>query len=197
MTESEETVEKEEVPVDDVVETETTLLSEVEQLRADLEAQKKVGQEAQDQYLRTLAEHENYKKRTQKDKSEQIKFANERLLKEVLPIVDNLERAISHSSETSDFKLMLEGVALVKKQLLSVLDKFGVRPIECLNQAFDPFCHQSVGLVEVEADAEIEDNHVMEEAQKGYLLNDRVLRPSFVILAKKKQAEVSDDSASS
>jgi len=187
LTESEETVEKEESPVNDVSDTETSGPSEIEQLKADLEAQKKIAQDVKDQHLRTLAEHENYKKRTQKDKAEQIKFANEGLLEETLPVIDNLERAISHSSETSDFKTMLEGVTLVKKQLLNVLDKFGVRPIESLNQAFDPKYHQSVGMVEVEADAEIEENHVVEEAQRGYLLNDRVLRPSFVMLAKKKQ----------
>ncbi len=196
MTESEETVEKEESPVNDVSDTETTKPSEIEQLKGELEAQKKIAQDAKDQYLRTLAEHENYKKRTQKDKTEQIKFANEGLIKETLPVMDNLERAISHSKESSDLKTMLEGVEMVKKQLLSVLDKFGVRPIESLNQAFDPQCHQSVGIVEVEADAEIEENHVMEEAQKGYLLNERVLRPSFVILAKKKQgpSKTTDDS---
>ncbi|VAX31330.1 Heat shock protein GrpE [hydrothermal vent metagenome] len=197
MTESEETVEKEKSPVNDVSDTETTEPSEMEELKVELEAQKKIAQDAKDQYLRTLAEHENYKKRTQKDKTEQIKYANEGLIKETLPVIDNLERAISHSKETSDFKTMLEGVTLVKKQLLNVLDKFGVRPIKSLNQAFDPQYHQSVGMAEVEADAEIEENHVIEEAQKGYLLNERLLRPSFVILAKKKQVstETTDDSA--
>ncbi len=199
MTESEETVEKEKSPVNDVADTETTEPSEIEQLKAELETQKKIAQDAKDQHLRTLAEHENYKKRTQKDKTEQIKFANEALIKETLPVMDNLERAISHSNETSDFKTMLEGVEMVKKQLLSVLDKFGVRPIESLNQAFDPQCHQSVGMLEVEGDSEIKENHVAEEAQKGYMLNDRVLRPSFVMLAKKKpvSTEATDDSAPS
>lgn len=205
MSEGEETVGKQEVDAKDAApeetktSTETSAPSETEVLQAELETQKKAAKLAQDQYLRTLAEHENYKKRTQKDRSEQIKFANEGLIKETLPVIDNLERAITHSNETRDFEKMLEGVVMIKKQLLAVLNKFGVRPIESIKQPFDPFVHQSVGQVEVEADAEIEEGHVAEEAQKGYFLNDRVLRPSFVLIAKKTQAPTGteDDSESS
>jgi len=192
--EKQETVEKQETQAEETASEitearpETAVSSEADALRAELEIQEKAVKAAQDQYLRALAEHENYKKRTQKDRAEQIKFANENLIKETLPVIDNLERAISHSNETRDFEKMVEGVVMIKKQLLAVLNKFGVRPIESLNQPFDPYQHQSVGQVEVEADVEIEDGHVAEEAQKGYFLNDRVLRPSFVLLAKKKQA---------
>jgi len=205
LSESEETLEKQENNSEETASPETeaspetTAPSEAETLRTELETQKKAAKAAQDQYLRTLAEHENYKKRMQKDRVEQIKFANEGLIKETLPVIDNLERAISHSNETRDFDKMLEGVDMIKKQLLTVLDKFGVQPIESLNQPFDPTRHQSVGQVEVEGDTEIADGHVAEEAQKGYFLNDRVLRPSFVLLAKKKQGskETGNDAAAS
>ncbi len=163
-------------------------LSEMEQLQEALKAQEEMAKEAQARYLRTLADHENYKKRTQKDQLEQIKYANEGLIKETLPVIDNLERAIAHSKETQDFEKMVEGVTMIQKQFLSVLDKFGVKPIESLNQAFDPFHHQSVGQVEVEGDPDVEENQVVEETQKGYFYNDRVLRPSLVMVSKKKQA---------
>lgn len=166
---------------------ETPELSEMVQLKVELEAQKTAAKEAQERYLRIFADHENYKKRTQKDLLDQMKFANERLLKEILPAIDNLDRAIVHSKETRDFEKMLEGVTLIQKQLLSVLDKFGVKPIESLNQCFDPFYHQSVGQTEIEADSEIQENQVVNEAQKGYFIHDRVLRPSLVIVAKKKE----------
>ncbi len=196
MTEGEEkeNAADEEAPTvsDAEVSEENPVLSNLEQLQAALEAQQKVAKEAEEKYLRTLADHENYKKRMQKDQLDQIKYANERLIKEALPVIDNLERAITHSTETHDFDKMVEGVTMIHKQLLTVLDKFGVRPIECLNQAFDPFHHQSVGQVETEADSDIGDNEIVTEAQKGYFLNDKVLRPSLVMVAKKKQAPMSE-----
>ncbi len=145
------------------------------------------AKENHDRYLRTLADFENYKKRTQKEKTELAKFANERILEEILPVIDNLERALVHSKETQDFDKMLEGLAMVQKQFLSVLDKFGVRPIECLNQAFDPSFHQSVGQSEIAADSDVAEGSVVSEAQKGYFLKERVLRPSLVIVAKKAE----------
>lgn len=165
-------------------------LSEVEELRLELEQQVQSGKDAQERCLRIQAEFENYKKRSQKDQIEQTKYANERLIKETLPVIDNLERAIEHSKESRDFEKMLEGVDMIQKQFLDVLDKFGVKPIESLNQAFNPFFHQSVGYVDIEADSDVEENHVVNEAQKGYVINDRVLRPSLVLVGKEKAPSV-------
>jgi len=156
------------------------------QLREEIKKSEEMAKESHDRYLRTLADFENYKKRTQKDQVDRAKYANEQVFKEILPVVDNLERAITHSNETHDFEKMLEGVVLIQKQVLSVLEKFGVRPIECLNEPFDPFLHQSVGQMEVDENSDVPENHVVEEAQKGYFLKDRVIRPSFVMIAKKK-----------
>ncbi|MFQ5588820.1 MAG: nucleotide exchange factor GrpE [Nitrospiria bacterium] len=185
----------EEVAPEEESSEETPPLSEGEQLQSAFEAQKKAAEEAQARYLRVLADHENYKKRTQKDQLDQIKFANERLVKEILPVIDNLERAIAHSGETQDFEKIVEGVTMIHKQLLTVLDKFGVKPVDCLNQPFDPFHHQSVGQVEIEADSKTQENHVVNEVQKGYFFNEKVLRPSLVMVAKKKQAPTGENEA--
>lgn len=155
------------------------------------------AKENHDRYLRTLADFENYKKRTQKEKTELAKFANERILEEILPVIDNLERAVVHSKETRDFDKMLEGLAMVQKQFLSVLDKFGVRSIECLNQPFDPSFHQSVGQTEIEAGSDVTEGSVVSEAQKGYFLKERVLRPSLVIVAKKAEPTATETSEAS
>jgi molecular chaperone GrpE len=156
-----------------------------EKLRSELQKKEQAARESHDRYLRTLADFENYKKRAQKEQMEQAKFANEKLIKEFLPVIDNLDRALAHSKETKDFEKMVEGVELIQKQLLSTLAKFGVRPIESLNQPFDPFLHQSIGQVESDRSDEKEDQ-VVGETQKGYFLNERVLRPSLVLVSKKK-----------
>ena len=158
----------------------------VQSLRAEVEKKDQTAGEAYDRYLRTLADFENYKKRAQKEKLEQAQFANEKLIKELLPVVDNLERALSHAKETDDFDKMVEGLELIYKQILSGLGKFGVTPIESLNRPFDPLLHQSIGQVESEEGSSAEEDRVVSETQKGYFLNDRVLRPSLVVVSKKK-----------
>lgn len=157
-----------------------------EKLRSELQKKEQAARESHDRYLRTLADFENYKKRAQKEQMEQAKFANEKLIKEFLPVIDNLERALAHSKETKDFDKMVEGVELIQKQLLSTLAKFGVRPIDSLHQPFDPFLHQSIGQVESEESSDGKEDHVVGETQKGYFLNERVLRPSLVLVSKKK-----------
>lgn len=170
--------------------------SVIETLRAGYEKKEQETREAQERFMRTLADFDNYKKRTQRDQADALKYANEKLIKELLPVIDNLERALAHSRETRDFDRMMEGVELIQKQLLSALGKFGVAPIESLNQPFDPFLHQSIGQIEVEEGSETKENQVVRETQRGYHLNDRVLRPSLVMIAKKK-APPSGDGAGS
>jgi len=162
------------------------LEEELKRLQSETEEKDQAVKDAHERTLRVMADLENYKKRIQKDQIEQAKFANERLIKELLPVLDNLERALSHSKETEDPEKIIEGVELIHKGVLSVLEKFNVRPIESLGKPFDPFHHQSVGQIEAEADSEIEDNQVVVESQKGYFLNDRVLRPALVLVSKKK-----------
>ena len=130
--------------------------------------------------LRVAAEFENFKRLAQRDQREYYRFANESLLKELLPIVDNLERAIKSSKERMGSGGLIQGVELVLKQFLETLAKFGVRPMNSVGEAFDPSRHQAVLHVESEdATGKI----VAEEYQRGYLLHDRILRAAMVAVA--------------
>ncbi len=151
-------------------------------LQAALLKKTEEAKKAEQQYLYILADFGNYKKRVQKDSVEQAKFANERLIKELLVVLDDLNRAILHSKETEDFATMREGLDLILKQFSACLNRFGVTPIDCLHKVFDPAFHLAVGAVER---PEEEQNRVIEEIQKGYFLHDRVIRPSTVLIARK------------
>ena len=149
-----------------------------------LEAAEARAEKSQDRLLRVTAEFENYKKRAERDINDFRKFANESLIKEILPILDNLERALEISEEKNEktLKGMREGVAMTLKGLLSGLEKYGVVPIESLNQPFDPNFHQAV--MREESDKR-PDNTVSQELQKGYMMQDRLLRPAMVVVSKK------------
>lgn len=134
----------------------------------------------QDKYLRLAAEFENFKRLSQRDQREYIRFANESLLKELLPIVDNLERAIKSAKETPGSDGLIQGVELILKQLLETLQKFGVRPVKSVGEVFDPSRHQAVAHVQSKG---APGNIVVEEYQKGYLLHDRILRAAMVAVA--------------
>src|SRR3989337_2265943 len=134
------------------------------------------------------AELENYKKRAEKEKAELISFSNERLLRELIPVVDNLERAIEHIEEGSDFSAIKDGVKLVLDNLLVVLKKFGVEPISALGAKFDPVKHEAVNQ---EESAEHGPGVVIKEFHKCYYLNNRLIRPAMVVISKlpEKSAE--------
>lgn len=137
----------------------------------------------QDKYLRLAAEFENYKRRAQRDQSDSIRFGNESLLKNLLPIIDNLERAIQCAKDAGTSGPLLEGVELTHKQFLETVGKLGVRQICSTGSPFDPTIHQAV--THVESDG-VEPNTVIEEFQRGYFLHDRILRPAMVSVAKEK-----------
>lgn len=135
----------------------------------------------QEQYLRTLAEMENLRKRTQRDKEELAKYANESILREILPVIDNLERAVEHAEQAENDDGLFEGVQMTLTQFGQLLSKFGVEPVDAVGQPFDPAYHQAMGQME---SAEHPVNTVVQQMQKGYQLNKRLLRPAFVMLAK-------------
>ncbi|MDT7041095.1 nucleotide exchange factor GrpE [Candidatus Nitronereus thalassa] len=150
-------------------------------LQSELTAKMTEIQELNDKYLRLAAEFENYKRRAQRDQSETVRFANEKLLKDLLPTIDNLERALQCSQEKSDTEGLREGVELTYKQFLDTLEKVGVKQVTSAGEPFDPAKHQAVGQVESSTVAE---NFVVDEYQKGYFLQDRILRPAMVTVAK-------------
>src|SRR5438093_9332069 len=143
----------------------------------------------QDRYLRLAAEFENYKKRAQRDQAEYTKYATERLLRELLPVLDNLQRALLHAQQSGGTDGLIEGVELTYKQFLEVLARFGVRPIPSVGLPFDPAVHQAVATVDPQGRAP---NTIVEEYEKGYYLHDRVLRPARVTVAASSPGECRD-----
>ena len=168
---------------DDSVDEETEVSDReptVEERAADAESKYK---EMQDRYLRLNAEFDNYKKRMMRENSDRLKYFNMELIKELLPSVDNLERAISHAGdENSDLENMIEGLQMVYKGMQEAFGKFGVSEIESIGKEFDPNCHQAVGMIESQ---EVPENHVAEECLKGYYLHDRIIRPTMVRVSGK------------
>lgn len=140
------------------------------------------ARELQDQILRLRAEFDNTKKRLERDKLDAIRFANERLLLEVLEVADNFDRALASLAGETDSDRIRKGLELTHSQLHRILDKQGVEPVQSVGQAFDPRYHEAVGVGESE---DAEDGAILEEYQKGYLLNGRLLRPSRVKVARK------------
>ena len=154
---------------------------EIDQLRQTFEEKSEELRTSQDKYLRLAAEFDNYKRRSQRDQSDAIKFANEKLIKDLLPTLDNLERAIQSGQEQNTTGALLEGIILTHKQFLETLTKIGVQQISSVGEPFDPTKHQAVAQVE---SSEAQPNTVIEEFQKGYFLHERIIRPAMVTVAK-------------
>jgi len=167
----EDRVEKEEHPAD---------------LEAELESAQKGAQEAHDRFLRVSADFENYKKRSAREMEDFRKFANESLVKTLLPVVDNLERALDSviDNKPADDPIAA-GVQMTLTEILKIFEKFHVKSIESLEKPFDPCFHQAV--MQEEADNH-PDNTVLKELQKGYLMHDKLIRPSMVVVSKKKES---------
>jgi len=157
-------------------------LTPLEKLQVQLEEKTKEADGKTDQWLRLRAELENFKKRVQKEKSDLIKFGNENLLKAMLPTLDNLARAIDHGRSAKENSSLLEGVEITQKQLFSILEKFGVKPIQAVGEIFDPEKHEAIS----QQESDQEPSRVIAEVEKGYFFHDRLLRPAKVIVSKAK-----------
>ena len=141
------------------------------------------AQKMEDKYLRVNAEFENFKKRMIRESSDRFKFFNLDLIKELLPSLDNLERAINHAKkENTDVNSMIEGLEMVNKMTHEVFEKFGVSRVSTVGEVFDPNIHQAVGVVESDS---VPDNQVVEECLGGYLLHGRIIRPAMVRVSGK------------
>lgn len=139
--------------------------------------------EMRDLLLRERAEIENQRKRLQRDLEQARKFANERLLGDLLPVCDGMERGLA--VETADVRSMREGLDLTLKALLKVAEANGLRQVDPIGQPFDPELHQAVSMVDAPQAAP---NTVVSVMQKGYVLNERLLRPALVMVAKPQGA---------
>lgn len=157
----------------------------IEDLAQKLKSKEQEAQENYDRLLRVSAEFENYKKRASREMDEFRKYSNQSLIKEMLSVVDNLELAMNSTDgqKTID-KGLLDGLEMTHKEILKVFEKFKVKPISAKGQPFDPKFHEAVMQEET---ADFPENTVINELQKGYLIHDRLLRPSMVVVAKSKE----------
>jgi len=162
----------------------------VEALEAELRAARDEARQNHDRWLRERADLENFKRRAARERAETIKYANAEVLKDLLPVIDNLQRAIDHARGGGDGQPVVEGISLVLKSLLDVLERHGVTRVEAKGAPFDPAHHEAMRHVE---SAEHEPNVVIEEHQPGYRLQDRLLRPALVSVAKAPDANLAKD----
>jgi molecular chaperone GrpE len=142
---------------------------------------KEEKEELHDQLLRKIAEFDNYRKRTEREFLNRVLNANERLIADLLPVIDDMERSLAHAKENQDIKSLVEGSELIYKKLMSILEKEGLESIESTGQEFDPDKHDA--LMQMEAE-NVESGQVLDEHLKGYTLNGKVIRHAQVIVAK-------------
>lgn len=174
---TEEVVENPEKETVEEVAEETT--EEVETDFSEVDKLKNECTELNNKFIRLQAEFQNFKRRTEKEKSNLYKFANERLFLDLLPLMDNMERALASTETGSDG--IIEGLKMIKKSLDDIFSKNGLEAIEAIGQAFDPELHHAV----MSDDSDDHDSeHVIEEFQKGYKLNEKVIRHSMVKVSK-------------
>ena len=155
--------------------------SEIDQLRIDLDIAREEARHNHELYLREAAETENYKKRVTREKQDAIRYANESLVRDLLPVIDALERAAQHTPDDSNAQALTDGIELVLKGCHEALQKHAVTPVEAKGNPFDPEKHEAY--MQVETDA-YEVNTVVGEVHRGYYLADRLLRPSLVSVSK-------------
>jgi len=168
------------------------LSSEIGALRQELQAKTEEADKNYDLFLRERAETDNFKKRMLREKSEALRFASEPLVRELLPVVDNLERAIEHGYGNGES--VIEGVRLVLKSLLEILERHGVKRIDAVGKQFDPARHEAMAQVD---SPEHGANQVVDQHHSGYLMHDRLLRPALVTVSGgKSAAAVESDSDS-
>lgn len=146
------------------------LQQEIDRLNAELSEQ-------QQRTLRAQADFDNFRRRTQKEKEELAKYASSKLITELLPVIDNFERALAAAGSSPEVESFSKGVSMIFRQLEGVLNAEGLEAMNCVGQPFNPEFHQAIMQVESE---EFEEGFVVEEVQKGYMLKDKVLRPAMV-----------------
>ena len=181
--------EDESLKEDESIEEEIIELDPIKILEKDLQKAKDELAEEKDNFIRLQAETDNFRKRLSREKEEFSQYANERLFKELIPIFDNLERALEDPS--NDIKILNEGLEMILKQFSSFLKKENVELINAIGEKFDPTVHE---VLTSEESSEHEENTIISQFVKGYTINNRVLRPSQVVISKKPSPEPKEDS---
>jgi molecular chaperone GrpE len=153
---------------------------EIQRLREALEAKSREAEEHRDRYLRGAAEFDNARKRVAREREDYTRYANESLLRELLPVLDNFDRALQAARGEPGAAAVTAGVELIQRELLRVLEKFGVTSFASVGQPFDPERHEAIARVPAGGQPE---GTVVNETARGYMLNGRVLRPAMVTVA--------------
>jgi len=147
----------------------------------ELKKLKEEKEQLHDQLLRKIAEFDNYKKRTEREFFDRVQNANEKLITEFLPVLDDIERVLDHAEQSKETNTLLEGADLIQKKMMSILDKQGVEPLPAAGEEFDPDKHDALMQIEKK---NVESGKIIEEHLRGYTLNGKVIRHSQVIVAK-------------
>ncbi|MBI5287074.1 MAG: nucleotide exchange factor GrpE [Deltaproteobacteria bacterium] len=155
--------------------------SEIDRLKEALEEKRREAEGNYSRFLRAVADLENYKKRVEKEREEFLNLAQERLIKEILPAVDNLERALGHINDEANLTALREGIKLTLDQMLATLKRFGLEQVSSIGERFDPARHEAIAQEEGEG---FEPGVVIKEFQKGYYLKGRLIRPAMVVVSK-------------
>ena len=153
---------------------------EIQRLREALAAKTREAEEQRERHLRTAAEFDNARKRAAREREEYTRYANESLLRELLPVLDNFDRALQAARGEAGAAAVTAGIELIQRELLRVLEKFGVTPFVSVGQPFDPERHEAVARVPAVSQPE---GTVVHETARGYMLNGRVLRAAMVTVA--------------
>jgi molecular chaperone GrpE len=153
----------------------------VEELSQELENVRSELEDTKDKLLRGLADFDNYRKRVAREREELVRCANEDLIRRLLEVIDNMERALEVAEASNDFEGFKQGIHLIYEHMKDVLTKEGLCRIECLGERFDPNYHEAVMVVDKEGE---ESHRVVEEIQKGYTMGGRLVRPSKVVVSK-------------
>lgn len=163
----------------------SSLRSQVKAVKEELKSTDKETGEYLDYLKRLKAEFENYKRRSQKEREGIVSWSNEDLIKQFLPVLDDLERAVDSSQQSNNnLASLMEGMRMILDQLKAILQKQGLQEIEAKGEEFDPHFHEALMSVDL---AEYPDNSVVEEMRKGYKLNNKILRPAMVKVNKRSQ----------
>jgi len=155
--------------------------NELEKLRQDLESVQKAKDEVFDRLQRVYADYANFQKRVPKNIADTVAYEKERFIRSFLPVLDNFDRTLREAGSAQNLEAVIRGVEIIRDQMLTILKSYGVEPIESVNEKFDPARHEAMVR---RSEPEKEDDVVLEEFQKGYTLNGRVIRPSRVAINK-------------
>ena len=164
--------------------------NQIKRLKEKLKVKEQEVEKMKDKYLHSLADYDNLRKRVKRDMEDVVKYANEALIKKLLSILDNFERALRISKESkTEFENFYKGVEMIYQEFLRILIKEGLEPFESKGKNFDPSQHEAIGVIETEKHPPMK---ILEEVEKGYKYRDKILKPAKVLVSKEKSKKEVD-----